>query len=199
MKTTITKIVTLLAITATVSACSGMKQESAQSKKQMTSVVDVAVQVNSPDSPFAGSFDTLIALLTQDVPGRPEILSALQGQGQFTVFAPTDGAFANLEKSLQTMGYCSLADLDPNVVNAVLLYHVSGSRQDSTAVLASNNIEMLSGGSLKQRAAVLTDNLKRNASLIPNALDVKADNGVIHAIDTVVLPVMPKRGPGNCA
>lgn len=199
MKTTITKFVTLLAVTFTLSACSGMSHDHSHAKQKMTSVVDMAVKVNSPDSPFAGSFDTLIALLTQDVPGRPEILNALQGEGQFTVFAPTDAAFSNLEKTLQTLGYCSLADLDPGVVNAVLLYHVSGSRQDSSAVLASKNIEMLSGGSLKHRAAVLTDNLKRNASLIPNALDVSADNGIIHAIDTVVLPVMPKRGPGNCA
>jgi len=166
--------------------------------KDFDSLVDVALEVNSEGSPFAGSFDTLIALLTEDVPGRAEILSTLSGRGQFTVFAPTDDAFENLADTALTLGYCSLGDLDPAVINAVLLYHVAHGRRYAADVLDSDQIRMISGGFLKQDSAVLTDNLGRTSNLIPGALNVEADNGIIHAMDAVVLPLLPDPGPGGC-
>lgn len=165
--------------------------------KDSNSLVDVALEVNATD-PFTGSFDTLIALLTEDVPGRADILAALDGKGQYTVFAPTDDAFNDLADTVLTLGYCSLGDLDPAVVNAVLLYHVAPGRRYAADVLDSDRIRMLSGGFLLQDSAVLTDNLGRTSNLIPGALNVEADNGVIHAMDAVVLPILPDPGPGNC-
>lgn len=166
--------------------------------KDIDSIVDVAVSANAQDGDFPGVFDTLIFLLTQDVPGRAQILEALDGKGQFTVFAPTDDAFDDLAKTALTLGYCSLTDLDPSLVNEVLLYHVARGRRDAVEVLESDQIRMLSRDFLQQQSAVLTDNLERKSNLIPGALDVMADNGIIHAIDTVVLPVLPEPGPGNC-
>ncbi|TNF09617.1 MAG: hypothetical protein EP323_00010, partial [Gammaproteobacteria bacterium] len=75
--------------------------------KDINSLVDVALEVNATD-PFTGSFDTLIALLTEDIPGRADILAVLDGKGQFTVFAPTDDAFDDLADTVLTLGYCSL-------------------------------------------------------------------------------------------
>lgn len=165
--------------------------------KDINSLVDVALEVNATD-PFVGTFDTLIALLTEDVEGRAEILAALDGKGQYTVFAPTDDALDDLADTVLTLGYCSLGDLDPAVVNAVLTYHVAKGRRYAAEVLDSDQIRMLSGGFLMQDSAVLTDNLGRTSNLIPGALNVEADNGVIHAMDAVVLPILPDPGPGGC-
>lgn len=188
-------IVTLIAVLAFTATTANAKK----GPKDINSIVDVAVAANAADGAFPGVFDTLIALLTEDVPGRADILATLDGKGQFTVFAPTDDAFDALAETALTLGYCSLADLDSDLVNEVLLYHVARGRRDSSDVLDSDRIRMISGGFLLQEAAVLTDNLDRKAPLLPGAIDVPADNGIIHAIEAVVLPVLPEPGPGDCS
>jgi len=192
MKQLIFTLIAVLAFTAT-------SANAKKGPKDIDSIVDVAVAANAPDGAFPGVFDKLIALLTEDVPGRADILAALDGKGQYTVFAPTDDAFDALAETALTLGYCSLGDLDPELVNEVLLYHVARGRRDSSDVLSSDQIRMLSRDFLDQSAGVLTDNLGRNAELIPGAIDVPADNGFIHAIAAVVLPVLPEPGPGNCS
>ena len=191
------KTICALAATAALSMSFTASADDHMGPKDINSLVDVALEVNSTD-PFVGTFDTLIALLTEDVPGRADILAVLDGKGQFTVFAPTDDAFDDLADTVLTLGYCSLGDLDPAVVNAVLTYHVAKGRRYAADVLDSDQIRMLSGGFLLQDSAVLTDNLGRTSNLIPGALNVEADNGVIHAIDAVVLPILPDPGPGGC-
>ena len=191
------KTICALAATAALSMPFTASADDHMGPKDINSLVDVALEVNSTD-PFVGTFDTLIALLTEDVPGRADILAVLDGKGQYTVFAPTDDAFDDLADTVLTLGYCSLGDLDPAVVNAVLTYHVAKGRRYAADVLDSDQIRMLSGGFLLQDSAVLTDNLGRTSNLIPGALNVEADNGVIHAMDAVVLPILPDPGPGGC-
>ena len=191
------KTLCALAATAALSLPLTVSADDHMGPKEINSLVDVALEVNASD-PFTGSFDTLIALLTEDVAGRADILAALDGKGHYTVFAPTDDAFDDLADTVLALGYCSLGDLDPAVVNAVLLYHVAPGRRYAADVLDSDRIRMLSGGFLLQDAAVLTDNLGRTSNLIPGALNVEADNGVIHAMDAVVLPILPDPGPGGC-
>jgi len=140
-------------------------------------IVDVAIAVNEE----TGLFNTLIAALHA---ADPAVLKTLSGNGQFTVFAPTDAAFAKLELDADNIG-----DLDPGVLTDILLYHVARGRRDSGDVLASSRIRMLKGGFLLQDGGVLTDNLGRTANII--VTDVEAANGIIHAIDTVVLPYDP--------
>lgn len=195
MKTTLCATIAAIALSLPMTTLA----DDHRGPKDNYSLVDAALAVNGEGSPFKGSFDTLIALLTEDVPGRADILNALDGKRQYTVFAPTDEAFAALEQTVLTLGYCSLADLDPQVVNTVLLYHVAHGRRDSSDVLDSDQIRMISGDFLKHKSAVLTDNLMRDAELIPGALDVEADNGIIHAIKAVVLPLLPDPGPGGCS
>jgi uncharacterized surface protein with fasciclin (FAS1) repeats len=108
----------------------------------------------------------------------------LAGDDQLTVFAPTDDAFAALDLTPETVG-----DLDQTFLTDVLLYHVTAGRLLAVDVLASDQIEMLAGGSLIQAGGVLTDNLGGKANII--VTDVEASNGVIHAIDAVVLPEAP--------
>jgi len=143
-------------------------------------IVDVAIQINS-EGDFAGQFDTLIAALGE---ANPLVLDTLSGNGQFTVFAPTDDAFADLGFDPNTIG-----DLDEQFLTDVLLYHVTRGRLYSKSVLNKKRIRMLKGGFLMQDEGVLTDNLGLEASII--VTDVEAANGVIHAIGKVVLPYAP--------
>ena len=123
----------------------------------------------------------LIAALGE---ANPLVLDTLSGNGQFTVFAPTDDAFADLGFDPNTIG-----DLDEQFLTDVLLYHVARGRLYSKSVLNKKRIRMLKGGFLMQDEGVLTDNLGREANII--ATDVEAANGVIHAIERVVLPYAP--------
>jgi uncharacterized surface protein with fasciclin (FAS1) repeats len=141
-------------------------------------IVDVAIAVNS-DGPFAGQFDTLIAAV---LAADPAVLKTLTGPGKFTVFAPTDGAFAKLGLTPENIGTA----LDQATLTQVLLYHVARGERYAEDVVSSDRIRMLSGGFLLQSGGVLTDNNGRTSTII--VTDVPASNGVIHAIDTVVLP-----------
>jgi uncharacterized surface protein with fasciclin (FAS1) repeats len=143
-------------------------------------IVDVAIAVNSAGA-FAGQFDTLIAAL---LAADPAVIQTLSGNGQFTVFAPTDDAFAALGLTPANVG-----TLDQGFLTQVLLYHVARGERDSGEVLASDRIRTLQRGFLMQDSGVLTDNLGREANII--VTDVDAANGIIHAIDAVVLPFAP--------
>lgn len=143
-------------------------------------LVDVAIAVNS-DGPFEGQFSTLIAAL---LAADPAVLNTLAGNGQFTVFAPTNDAFAALGLNADNIG-----TLDQGALTQILLYHVARGRRDSGAVLGSSRIRTLQGGFLMQDGGTLTDNLGRTATII--VTDVPAANGIIHAIDAVVLPFAP--------
>ncbi len=143
-------------------------------------IVDVAIAVNS-EGPFEGQFDTLIAAV---LAADPAVLETLSGNGQFTVFAPTDDAFAALELTPDNVG-----DLDQGALTQILLYHVARGRRNSNVILGSRRINTMQGSFLVQSGGVLTDNLGRTANII--VTDVEAANGIIHAIDAVVLPFAP--------
>lgn len=152
-------------------------------------LVDVAVAVNS-SGPYAGSFDTLIAAVT----ATPSVASILNGNGQRTVFAPTDAAFEALASELG-LTVAQLVDFllaNPDYLEDVLLYHIAHGRLYAEDVLPKSRINMLTKGRrgfLFQDSGVLTDNLGRTANII--VTDVEAANGIIHAIDAVVLPYLP--------
>jgi uncharacterized surface protein with fasciclin (FAS1) repeats len=112
------------------------------------------------------------------------VISTLDGNGQFTVFAPTDGAFAALGLTPD-----NIDTLDKGFLTDVLLYHVARGRRDAADVLDSDRIRTLQRGFLLQDGGTLTDNLDREANII--VTDVEAANGIIHAIDAVVLPYAP--------
>lgn len=143
-------------------------------------IVDVAIEVNS-EGPFAGAFDTLIAAV---LAADPPVIETLSGNGQHTVFAPTDDAFAALDLNPD-----NVVDLDQGVLTQILLYHVANGRRYADDVLDSDRIRTLQRGFLLQDSGVLTDNLGRTANIIVQ--DVEAANGIIHAIDAVVLPFDP--------
>jgi uncharacterized surface protein with fasciclin (FAS1) repeats len=141
------------------------------------SIVDVAIAVNS-SGPYAGQFDTLIAAVQA---ADPAVLKRLTSRGQSTVFAPVDAAFEEIGLTPD-----NVSTVDTATLTSILLYHVVTGRRDSNDVLSSTQLRTLQGGFLKQSAGRLTDNRGREATII--VVDVPASNGIIHAIDRVVLP-----------
>jgi uncharacterized surface protein with fasciclin (FAS1) repeats len=134
------------------------------------------------DAPF--TINTIVAI----VAGDDILATALASRGQRTVFAPTDTAFENLE-ALLNADYClSIADLDTETIRTVVSYHVANGRRDAEEVIGSDRIRTLNGF-LYQTMGTLTDAVGRDSNII--FTDVFADNGVIHAIDEVVLPFAP--------
>jgi uncharacterized surface protein with fasciclin (FAS1) repeats len=132
---------------------------------QAKDIVDTAVA--------AGSFKTLAAALT-----AAGLVDTLKGPGPFTVFAPTDAAFAKIPK----------ADLDALLMDkakltAVLTYHVVPGKVMAKDVKAGM-VKTVQGSSLTVSTmnGVMVDGAKVTAT------DIVADNGVIHVIDSVVLP-----------
>jgi uncharacterized surface protein with fasciclin (FAS1) repeats len=143
-------------------------------------IVELVLAANA-EGPYAGQFDTLIAaILVAD----PIVLTKLGGQGQYTVFGPTDDAFAKLGLDEDTVG-----DLPKEFLTDVLLYHVRRGRLLSQAVLGHSRLRMLMGGFLMQSGGMLTDNLGGTANII--VVDLEASNGIVHVIDAVVLPYAP--------
>ena len=138
------------------------------------SIVDVAVS--------NGSFTTLVAAL--QATGLDTVLD--DPESTFTVFAPTDAAFALLgQDTIDAL----LAD--PDTLRDILLYHVvSGSEilQDGAITVAQSGSNKVDMANERQSALTLADStLYINKSAVSLA-DVKADNGVIHVVDQVILP-----------
>jgi uncharacterized surface protein with fasciclin (FAS1) repeats len=143
-------------------------------------IVETAIQINQQ----TGEFSILIAALQA---ADPTIIEKLTGKCQYTVFAPTDQAFTNLLTELQLTSEELLANQE--LLTTVLKYHITRGRQNAEQILEKKYINTLirgRNGFLKQNNAVLTDNQERTSNIIQT--DVEASNGIIHVIDTVVLP-----------
>ena len=145
------------------------------------------------------NFGILVQALT-----RPDLTQSFVGllsipagsaPSPFTVFAPINSAFESL---LTELGVNSLNDIDEPTLSAVLSYHVIvGTNQvsitlsDGMVFTTSLDQAVPGGGNITFNVGdngegILTDNNERTSNII--AVDVQADNGIIHAIDTVVLP-----------
>jgi len=110
-----------------------------------------------------------------------DLVSALEGEGPYTVFAPTDDAFAKLLASLNISAEDLLAHPQ---LSEVLLYHVVAGQVMSTDLSDGLMVETLQGETI---SFDLTDGAKVNMSMITGA-DIQATNGVIHVIDEVLVP-----------
>ena len=132
-------------------------------------IVDTAVQ--------AGSFNTLVAALK-----AAGLVDALKGDGPFTVFAPTDDAFAALPAG--TVDSLLKPENKDDLVN-ILTYHVlPGKVMSSDIAGKSLGVKMLNGSMAKVNA--MSGVMVENANVV--TADIEATNGVIHVIDTVIIP-----------
>jgi uncharacterized surface protein with fasciclin (FAS1) repeats len=123
----------------------------------------------------AGQFKTLVSLVK-----KAGLAGALQGKGPFTVFAPTDAAFATVPKS-------TLAALakDKAKLKAVLLYHVAKGKVASGKVVKLKSVKTLQGGAVPIK--VTGSKVYVGGARVVKA-DVLASNGVIHVINKVLIP-----------
>ncbi len=118
----------------------------------------------------------------------PSLIPTLSGNGPFTVFAPTNDAFTSLLKELDPTGNTKLGDLDKATVEAVLKYHVVGGNVTSDKI-PSGVVGTLGGDvTISATALTITDPNGRVSNIIPALVDIQAANGVVHAIDKVILP-----------
>jgi uncharacterized surface protein with fasciclin (FAS1) repeats len=140
-------------------------------------IVQTAIAINTE----TGEFSTLIAAV---VAADPAVLKTLSGRGQFTVFAPTDAAFAKLG-----LNAGNVATLPQAALTRILLYHVARGERLAEDVVDSSRIRMLDRNFVRVNGTVLTDKVGRDSNII--VTDVRASNGVIHAIDSVLLPFVP--------
>jgi uncharacterized surface protein with fasciclin (FAS1) repeats len=124
----------------------------------------------------AGQFTTLARALT-----AAGLIETLKGAGPFTVFAPTDAAFAKVPKpALDAL----LAN--PEQLRAVLTYHVVPGRVMAAQVVGITEATSVQGGKIAVK--VEGGKVKLNNSATVTATDIAAKNGVIHVIDTVIMP-----------
>ncbi|MGR3600469.1 MAG: fasciclin domain-containing protein [Heliomarina sp.] len=131
-------------------------------------IVDTAVE--------AGSFETLVAAVE-----AAGLVETLKGPGPYTVFAPTDEAFAALPEGT-VEGLLEPENKDQLV--SILTYHVVPSKVMSTDLSDGMTATTVQGGDL---TVDLSDGVKINDATVTSA-DIEASNGVIHVVDTVILP-----------
>jgi uncharacterized surface protein with fasciclin (FAS1) repeats len=130
-------------------------------------IVDTAVS--------AGSFNTLVAAVK-----AAGLVETLKGPGPFTVFAPTDEAFAKLPA-----GTVEGLLKDPEKLKNILTYHVVSGKVMAADVVKLKSAKTVQGSTAKIMAKggnVMVDNAKVVKT------DIATDNGVIHVIDTVIMP-----------
>ena len=111
----------------------------------------------------------------------------LYGKDQYTVFAPTDDAFMGLYKALDIE---DISDLPATLVLDVLLYHVTDGRRAANSVVPKKNMKNIE---TLLEASFMVDNMGMitaigNTAKI-TAADISANNGIIHVIDAVILPI----------
>ena len=135
---------------------------------EMGDIVEVATE--------AGSFTTLLEAAT-----AAGLVETLQGEGPFTVFAPTDDAFAALpEGTLEGL----LAD--PEALKQILLYHVVAGKVTADQVVGLTSADSVAGPAIAIAVEDGTVVLNDSAKVVTT--DIETSNGVIHVIDAVILP-----------
>lgn len=146
----------------------------AQAQSATKDIVDTATA--------AGSFSTLAKALQ-----AADLVDTLKGEGPFTVFAPTDDAFAKLPQgTLEDL----LKPANKAKLRRILSYHVVPGRVMATDVLKLNSAKAVSGDTIDINASGGSVRVEE-ARVIKT--DITASNGVIHVIDSVILPDAAKQ------
>ena len=142
-------------------------------KSEMQSNKDIVATAKG-----AGQFGTLVKALT-----AAELAETLQGEGPYTVLAPTDAAFQKLPSgTLDTL----LKPANQENLQQILLYHVADGELMAADVTQTDEIETLNGETITVES--MGGNVMLNGTAKVVKTDVKASNGVIHAIDGVLIP-----------
>jgi uncharacterized surface protein with fasciclin (FAS1) repeats len=175
-----TILLSMAAVALVVSACSSAASPTpapatpAPATPEPSMAAELADIVDTATS--AGSFETLLAAAT-----AAGLVDTLKGEGPFTVFAPTDEAFAALPA-----GTVEGLLEDPEALKQILLYHVVSGNVTAEQVVGLTSADSVAGPAIK--IAVVDGKVMLNDSATVVTPDVMASNGVIHVIDQVILP-----------
>jgi len=172
MKAISTKFVAAM-LTAVLFVSTALTGLAAPPAQISSDIVDIAVA--------DGRFTTLVAAVT-----AAGLVETLKGAGPFTVFAPTDDAFAKLPP-----GTLDSLMADKKALTDVLLYHVASGQLMAADVIKHGSIPTVGGPSLTVKVEGDKVMINDATVVIP---DIEASNGVIHVIDTVLLPPSPATG-----
>lgn len=165
----IKKLVLTGLIIASASLAFSDYKNKADKMKPKADIVDTAVA--------AGSFNTLVAAVQ-----AAGLVDTLKGEGPFTVFAPTDEAFAKLpEGTVESL----LLEENKDQLVAILTYHVVSGNVMAADVVKLDSATTVQGGDVAIK--VVDGKVMINDATVVTA-DIKTSNGVIHVIDTVILP-----------
>jgi len=163
-----------IAIVLLSAACGGAEKKGSMTDDDMTApaatsdIVDTAIA--------AKSFTTLVTAIK-----AAGLVDTLKGPGPFTVFAPTDEAFAKLPP-----GTVDALLADKAKLTAVLTYHVVAGKVMAADVMALTTAKSVEGADLQIDTSA---GVKVNDATVITT-DIQASNGVIHVIDTVLIPPM---------
>ncbi len=138
---------------------------------QTSAATQSIVQIASSDK----NFSTLVTALT-----AADLVKTLEGKGPFTVFAPTNAAFAKIPKATLDALLKNKAEL-----TKVLTYHVVAGKVMAADVIKLKSAKTLEGSNVD--IAVMGKVVEINTAKVTKA-DIEASNGVIHVIDTVLMP-----------
>ena len=156
-------------------------------KPGMDNIVQIASAVNAQ----LGVFDTVLAAATCDY-FDGAVVDILTGKSKVTLFAPVDSAFAEL--GLDESNVCDAFEANPGALLTILAYHVTDGRRFSNSVFNRNgngkDIEMLLGtGYITTEGGMIYGmSNEEPIGIVGDFFDINASNGVIHVIDTVLLP-----------
>lgn len=183
------KIVPVLMLSVIISAQSFANNSNPENEKKNTEIVKKTDKTIVSVAASNSNFTTLVAAVK-----AAGLVDVLNSKGPFTVFAPVNDAFGKLPKgTVATL----LKPENKKLLTAILTYHVVAGKfkaADVVKAIKSNGgkfvISTVQGGkltaSIKNGKVILTD-VKGNVSTIV-LTDVAASNGIVHAIDTVVMP-----------
>ncbi len=182
MRTPLFKLLaTLLAFVLIAAACgddddepvaTGEPQVTEDAGDEMLDIVATAVG--------AGDFPTLVAAVE-----AAGLVETLQGEGPFTVFAPTEEAFAAALEALGITAEDLLADTE--LLTSVLTYHVVAGKNLAADVVTLDGQDVTTVNGATVAVSVDGDTVMVNDATVVT-VDIEASNGVIHVIDTVLLP-----------
>ena len=171
----------LAALAVGITGCGGDETAAAEAPAQTMAADTSMDETSAPEGNIvetavaAGQFKTLTSLLQQT--GLDKTLAE---SGPYTVFAPTDEAFAKVpQKTLDTLAS------NPDQLKAVLLYHVADGEVKAADVATMSSVATLNGASLPIK---VNESVVRVGGAKVIQADVMASNGVIHVIDGVLIP-----------
>ncbi len=171
-------IILLTALTIIVSACSSAASPAPATPAPTTPAASPSAALGDivATADGAGTFKTLLAAAT-----AAGLVDTLKGPGPFTVFAPTDAAFAALPA-----GTLDKLLADPAALKKILLYHVVSGKVTADQVVKLTSANSVEGSPIK--ITVKDGKVYLNDAAQVTATDIMASNGIIHVIDQVLLP-----------